>query len=330
MKILITGSDGFIGSNLSEKLILEGHEITALCQYNSQGSIGNLEFINQKAKKNINIIHGDIRDKDLIGKIIRKQDVVIHLAALVGIPYSYEAYQSYIDTNISGTLNILSAIKKNSHTFLIHTSTSEVYGSAQFIPIKENHPLNAQSPYAATKIASDQLVNSFGKSFNLNTCIIRPFNTFGPGQSPRAIIPTVIIQALAKRKKIFLGNLNTVRDLTYVEDTIEAFALCLKKLKKINGETINLGTGKGFVIRDVVKRILKITNSSSKIVIQKKRIRPNKSEVLNLISSNLKAKKILKWYPQNTKFNFDLTLLKTINWYKENKNFYEISSKYKI
>jgi NAD dependent epimerase/dehydratase len=331
MKILVTGSDGFIGSNLVNKLVNKGHNITALCQYNSLGLIGNLDFLEKKIKDGINIIHGDIRDKDFIEKIVKKHDVIFHLAALVGIPYSYHSYYSYVDTNVLGTLNILSAMKKNLNSYLIHTSTSEVYGSAQYVPIDENHPLAAQSPYAATKISADQIVNSFTKSFSLNSCIIRPFNTFGPGQSPRAIIPTVIIQSLSKNKKIFLGNLNTIRDLTFVDDTVEGFYLCLKKLKKINGETINLGAGKGYLIKDIVKKIIKITNSSSEIVIQNERIRPKNSEVIKLISCNSKAKKIIGWKPiYVSSKNFEIALKKTVSWYDENKIFYSNSKKYNV
>tara|TARA_B100001027_G_scaffold216907_1_gene195034 strand:- start:2062 stop:3054 length:993 start_codon:yes stop_codon:yes gene_type:complete len=330
MKILITGADGFIGSHLTEKLAKLGHKITALCYYNSFNSIGNLVYLDKKVLKGIEIIHGDLRDISLVENLIKGKDFVFNLAALIGIPYSFKAYHSYLDTNIKGTLNILTAIKKYSSTFLIHTSTSEVYGSAQYTPIDENHPLVAQSPYAATKIAADQLVGSFNKSFGIKTCIIRPFNTFGPRQSSRAIIPTAITQIIKKPKKLFFGNLNTVRDLTYIEDTINAFCLCLKN-NKINGQIINLGTGKGYIINNVINRIIKIENSKSNIIIKKNRIRPNNSEVQKLISSNNLAKNLLKWRPKysNSKF-FDEALTKTIEWFKRNRNKSEDHSRYII
>lgn len=331
MKILVTGADGFIGSHLTEKLAKLGHKVTALCYYNSFNSIGNLIYLDKKVLKRIEIIHGDLRDISLVENLIKGKDFVFNLAALIGIPYSFKAYHSYLDTNIKGTLNILTAIKKYPSTYLIHTSTSEVYGSAQYTPINENHPLVAHSPYAASKIAADQLVVSFNKSFGIESCIIRPFNTFGPRQSSRAIIPTAINQIIKKPNKIFFGNLNTIRDLTYIDDTIDAFCLCLKTRNRINGEIINLGTGKGHLIKDVINRIIKLEKSNSKIIISKDRVRPNSSEVEKLISSNKTAKKLLKWTPKykNSK-DFNKALFETIEWFKKNRRQSEDSSKYII
>ncbi len=331
MKILITGADGFIGSHMTEKLTKLGHQVTALSYYNSFNSIGNLIYLDKKILKSLEIIHGDLRDISLIENLIKGKDFVFNLAALIGIPYSFKAYHSYLDTNIKGTLNILSAIKKYPSTYLIHTSTSEVYGSAQYTPIDEKHPLVAQSPYAASKISADQFVESFNRSFDIGTCTIRPFNTFGPRQSSRAIIPTAINQIIKRPKKIFFGNLNTVRDLTYIDDTINAFCLCLKNAKKINGKTINLGTGKGYLIKDIINKIIKLEKSKSKIIIKKDRIRPNNSEVQKLISSNYLAKNLLKWKPKyvNPKF-FDKALISTIEWFKKNGNQSEDSSRYII
>ena len=331
MRILVTGADGFIGSHLTEKLSKLGYQVTALCYYNSFNSIGNLAYLEKKTLQRIEIIHGDLRDNSFIENLIKGKDFVFNLAALIGIPYSFKAYNSYLETNIKGTLNILTGIKKYPSTFLIHTSTSEVYGSAQYIPMDEKHPLVAQSPYAASKIAADQFVGSFNKSFGIGSCIIRPFNTFGPRQSSRAIIPTAINQIIKKPKKIFFGNLNTVRDLTYIDDTINAYCLCLKNKNRINGETINLGIGKGYFIKDVINRIIKLEKSSSKIIISKDRIRPNSSEVDKLISSNNTAKKLLKWIPKykNSK-DFNKALFETIEWFKKNSNQSEDNTKYII
>tara|TARA_A100000164_G_C21899201_1_gene769609 strand:+ start:834 stop:1829 length:996 start_codon:yes stop_codon:yes gene_type:complete len=331
MKILVTGADGFIGSHLVEKLVKKNHKVTALCYYNSFNSIGNLNFLEKKMLKKIDIKHGDVRDHAFIEDLIVGKDFIFNLAALIGIPYSYSAYNSYLDTNIQGILNILNVLKKNPKPFLVHTSTSEVYGSAQYTPIDEKHPLVAQSPYAATKIAADKLVESFNKSFSINSCIIRPFNTFGPRQSSRAVIPTAINQIVNLQKHIYFGKIDTIRDLTYIDDTIDAFCLCLKKKSKINGKTINLGVGKGYVIKKVINRILELEKSKSKIIIQEARIRPDQSEVLKLISKNYLAKKLLNWTPRysNSK-NFDLALIKTIKWFKENNNNDSNFSKYII
>lgn len=318
MKILVTGADGFIGSHLTERLIEMGHEVTGLCHYNSFNSIGNLKFLNENKVKYLKIVHGDIRDKNFVHKLLKNKDFIFHLAALIGIPHSYESYYSYVDTNIIGTLNILNSIRTYNN-FLVHTSTSEVYGSAQYYPMDENHPLNAQSPYAATKIAADQLAMSFCKSYNLPISIIRPFNNFGPRQSSRAIIPTIIAQAISNSKKIELGNLNSTRDFTYVLDTIEGFISCLKNRDKIKGQIINLGSGYDISVKELAEKIISIVNRKSKIKVSKKRIRPENSEVNKLLSSNLKAKKILNWEPKYSgKLKINQGIIKTIEWFIKN------------
>ena len=326
-KILVTGGSGFIGSHLVESLISKKYSVTVLVPYDINNSIGWLKSI--KFKKKVKIVHGDVCDQSLIYKLVKKNNYVIHLAALISIPYSYQSPSSYVNTNILGTLNILEACRKSKITRMLHTSTSEVYGSAQYTPIDEHHPLNAQSPYAATKVAADQLVLSYYRSFNLPVSIIRPFNTFGPRQSLRAVIPTIISQVLNGNLDIKLGKISTKRDFTHVKDTAEGFVSALKA-KNIDGEVINLGTGVNFSIKNVIDLISKITKKKINIIIDKQRLRPSKSEVSNLLSNNKKAKKILKWklkYPG--KKGFEQAMINTIEWFSDPKNlkFYD-SNKY--
>jgi len=279
-RILVTGAGGFIGSNLVETLIKRNFKVTALVQYSVDNNYGWLDSIKIK-NNNPKIITGDICDSIFVDKICRNIDYIIHLAALISIPYSYRSPLSYINTNILGTTNLLEGCRKYKIKHFIHTSTSEVYGSAKYAPIDENHPLNAQSPYAASKIASDQICLSFQKSFNLPITIIRPFNTFGPRQSLRAVIPTILYQA-SINNTIELGNLDATRDFTFVDDTVNGFICALNKKKTI-GEVINLGTGYEISIRDIVKLTSKILNK--KLIIKKKteRFRPKKSEVKRLV-----------------------------------------------
>ena len=273
---------------------------------------------------------GDIRDEDLINKLTKDVEKIFHLAALIGIPYSYNAPRSYIDTNVIGTLNVLNAAIKN-QTKVIHTSTSEVYGTPKKIPIDEKHRLFAQSPYAASKISSDQLALSYFSSFNLPVCVIRPFNTFGPRQSLRAIIPTIITQMLNdKSKEIKLGNTHTTRDFSYISDTVDGFFKTFNK-NKIFGEVINLGTGKEISISSIVKIVGELTKKDKKIIYENKRIRAKKSEITRLCSSNLKAKKILKWQPKYVNKNgFKIAIKKTIDWYKDKKYQFEKSKIYNL
>ena len=269
MNIFVTGACGFIGSHLIERLTKLNHNVKAFTYYNAQNSYGWLDNIDPKILKNIEIISGDIRDYEFLNKNIKKIDTIIHLAALIGIPYSYHASRSYIDTNVSGTFNILDCAKNNNVSKTIITSTSEVYGTAQRVPIEENHLLNAQSPYAASKIGADQLALSFNKSFKLPVSILRPFNTFGPRQSARAIIPTIITQIL-KSNKIKLGNLTPTRDFTYVEDTVDAFVKALKA-SKISGEVINIGNNFEISIKDTLEIIKEIYGKEIQLIKDKKK-----------------------------------------------------------
>ena len=319
MNIFVTGACGFIGSHLIERLTKLNHNVKAFTYYNAQNSYGWLDNIDPKILKNIEIISGDIRDYEFLNKNIKKIDTIIHLAALIGIPYSYHASRSYIDTNVSGTFNILDCAKNNNVSKTIITSTSEVYGTAQRVPIEENHLLNAQSPYAASKIGADQLALSFNKSFKLPVSILRPFNTFGPRQSARAIIPTIITQIL-KSNKIKLGNLTPTRDFTYVEDTVEAFVKALKA-SKISGEVINIGNNFEISIKDTLEIIKEICGKEIQLIKDKKRIRPKNSEVNRLLASTKKAQRLLKWKPQYAgKKGFRKGILKTINWFKKKEN----------
>tara|TARA_B100001057_G_scaffold499320_1_gene609511 strand:- start:4197 stop:5192 length:996 start_codon:yes stop_codon:yes gene_type:complete len=320
MKIFVTGASGFIGSHLVEKLIKKGYKVKALVPYNIDNSWGWIDSFEKKIKKKIQVIPGDISDQDLILKETKNCEVIFHLAALISIPYSYKSPRSYITTNVIGTLNILEAARVNKTKKVIITSTSEVYGSAKYIPIDEKHSLNAQSPYAASKIAADQISLSYFRSFGIPLTIIRPFNTFGPRQSQRAAIPTIIAQILMGKKVIRLGNLRSSRDFTLVEDTVDGFLKAINNTKCV-GEVINLGTGSHFTIKETVRIISQILNKKIKVTLDKKRIRPKKSEVDRLLSKNLKAKKILGWRPKyaGTK-GFNNALKITIDWFKNPEN----------
>jgi dTDP-glucose 4,6-dehydratase len=324
-KILITGASGFIGSHLTEKLVNLGYFVRVIVPYNVENSWGWLDYLDTKIKKNLEVISGDICDQDLINKSVKDVDVVFHLAALISIPYSYISPRSYASVNITGTLNLLEAARTHSVELIVNTSTSEVYGSSQYSPIDELHPLNAQSPYAASKIAADQLCLSYNKSFNLPVTIIRPFNTFGPRQSLRAAIPTMITQVIINEKEINLGNLISKRDFSYVDDTVMGFVSCLSN-KKCIGEVINLGSGYDFSMQEVLLIIEDILNKKLKVNVDQKRIRPEKSEVNHLLSNNTKAKKLLNWEPQfKGKKGFEEGIRKTIEWFgkKENLSLYK-------
>ena len=327
-KILVTGGGGFIGSHLIEKLIKLGHKVKTIIPYNIDNSWGWIDTFPDNIKKNIDVITGDVCDASLMLKETKKIDVVFHLAALISIPYSYKSPLSYINTNILGSISALEAARVNSCELFVNTSTSEVYGSAQYVPIDEKHPLNAQSPYSASKISSDQLVMSYYKSFGTPVTIIRPFNTFGPRQSMRAAISTIISQVINNNKSIKVGNIETKRDFTYVDDTVMGYIKTLNN-KKIIGETINLGTGKDFSISQTINMIKRINKKEHlKIKIDKNRIRPSKSEVTRLISNNRKAEKLLKWKPKfNGKKGFELGLEKTNEWFsnKENVKLYKFN-----
>ena len=319
MRIFVTGADGFIGSHLVERLVKLGHSVKAFTFYNFKSSNGWLDYLDKKLIKNLDIVSGDIRDYDFLEKKIKGSEIVYHLAALIAIPYSYHSPRSYIDTNVIGTYNILQSSKKNNISKIIITSTSEVYGTAQSVPIKENHSLNAQSPYAATKIAADQLALSFYKSFDLPVTILRPFNTYGPRQSARAVIPTIISQLISGNKYIKIGNLKPTRDFTYVEDTVDAFVLALKK--NLSGEVINIGNKFEISIKSILDIFKKDFNYDFKVIIDEKRVRPKKSEVFRLLASDFKAKKLLNWKPRYYGITgFKKGLAKTIEWFSKPDN----------
>jgi NAD dependent epimerase/dehydratase len=330
-KILITGSEGFIGSHIVERLVLKGYKVKALVLYNFNNSYGWLDTIDKKILSEVEVITGDIRDLSFLIRITKKVDVILHLAALISIPYSYQASYSNIETNVLGSYNILEASKINNIKKTIITSTSEVYGTAQKIPIDENHPINPQSPYAASKSAADKISLSYNKSFNLPICVIRPFNTFGPRQSLRAIIPTIISQIVSGKKIIDIGNVSPRRDFTFIEDTVDAFMLSINS-KKIIGEEINLGNGFDISISEIIKILRNDFNFNFEIKVNQKRLRPKNSEVQRLIASNLKATKLLKWKPKyKGLLGFKKGLEKTIKWYENPNNLkYFKSNNYNI
>lgn len=316
-KILVTGAGGFIGSHLTEKLVACGYTVKAFVHYNSKNSWGWLDSF--KCKKNIEIIAGDIRDTDIVRHAMRDVETVFHLAALIGIPYSYHSPEAYVETNVKGSLNILQAAKDLGVKKVVLTSTSEIYGTAQAVPITEAYPINPQSPYAATKAAADLLAMSFYRSFNLPIAIVRPFNTYGPRQSARAVVPTIITQILNGQKKIKLGAIKPTRDLTYVEDTVDGFiraGVCPGAI----GEIINLGNNSEISIGDLAKLISSYLDYDIKIESDQERKRPQKSEVQRLMADNTKAKRILGWAP---KHSLETGLKKTIIWFKKNKGIYK-------
>ena len=294
-KILVTGAAGFIGSHLVETLVRSNYSVRAFVHYNSGGHLFNLEKVPKDILDSVEVIAGDIADSFAVAKAVQGCDFVCHLAALIGIPYSYIAPAAYVQTNIVGTLNILEACRRFEVKRLIQTSTSETYGTAQYVPIDENHPMVGQSPYSATKIAADKLVESFGLSFGLPITIVRPFNTYGPRQSLRAVIPTIIMQAL-KDCRVKLGNLDPVRDLTYVTDTANGFLSAIKS-DKVIGETVNLGVGRGISIKELVDKIGKLLGMDLIVDQDGNRYRPEKSEVMKLVSNNNKAASLMGWSP---------------------------------
>tara|TARA_B100001063_G_C16773306_1_gene563186 strand:+ start:1292 stop:2284 length:993 start_codon:yes stop_codon:yes gene_type:complete len=319
MKILVIGAEGFIGSHLVDNLVSKGHDVTAFVLYNSFNFFGWLEQIDQKKFKKVKIFTGDVRDFQSVSLALKNKDVVINLAALIAIPYSYKAARSYIDTNIIGTHNVLEAAKNNKTKKIIHTSTSEIYGTAKYVPIDENHPINPQSPYAASKASADQLAISYYHSFNLPITILRPFNTFGPRQSMRAVIPTIIGQVI-NSDKINIGNVKPTRDFTFVTDTVDAFSKAIKATK-INGEVINIGSNFEVSIKEIIQMVASITNKKVLIKKDHQRVRPKSSEVDRLVCSNKKAKKLLKWSPSSGgKKGFKEALAKTIKWFSNKEN----------
>lgn len=315
-KILVTGADGFIGSHLCESLVQLGFKVKALSQYNSFNFWGHLE--QSSYLNDMEVISGDLRDSFFCEKLAKDVDIIFHLGALIAIPYSYNAPQSYVDTNIQGTLNMLEAARKNGISKFIHTSTSEVYGTALYVPIDEKHPLQPQSPYSASKISADMMALSYYNSFDLPLIIARPFNTYGPRQSARAIIPTIITQILGEAKELKLGDLSPTRDLNFVLDTCAGF-ISLLKLNSY-GEVFNIGSGKEYSMSELVNLIKKLLNSNIKVIEDKARLRPKNSEVFRLCCDNTKLKNASSW---QSKFSLEEGLLKTIEYFKNNLNAYK-------
>jgi NAD dependent epimerase/dehydratase len=317
-KVLITGADGFIGSHLTEKLISQGARVKAFVMYNSFNTWGWIDTFSPEDKKAAEIVCGDIRETDLLKQTLKDVDIVFHLAALIAIPYSYASPASYIKTNVEGTLNLLQTSLECGVKKVIHTSTSEVYGTAQYVPIDEKHPLQGQSPYSASKIGADMIAESFFRSFNLPVATVRPFNTYGPRQSARAIIPTLILQLL-KDTKIRVGSLHPIRDFTYVGDTVDGF-IKAAEAEGTNGEVINIGSNQGISIRELTNTLSQIVGKEVIIECDEERIRPVNSEVNQLLCNNQKAKELIKWHPT---VKLVEGLSKTVNWFKKNQQVYK-------
>ena len=318
--VVITGADGFIGSHLTESLVKLGCNVTAFTMYNSLNSWGWLDTIDKKIIDNTKVISGDIRDQRSVNNLCHKADYIFHLASLIAIPYSYESPYSYLQTNALGTLNVLEYCREKGIKQLIHTSTSEVYGDFNKIPIDENTPVIAKSPYSATKIAADQLAYAYYSSYDIPVSIIRPFNTFGPRQSNRAIIPTIITQLIDNKKDVKLGSLYPTRDFTYVKDTVKGFIAMTNKKKSL-GEVINIGSGHEISIEDLFLLINSIINTDIKIKKDRSRIRPKKGEVNRLKANNKKAKDLIGWTPEyHGKQGLKKAMIETIDWFKDPNN----------
>jgi len=319
-KILVTGSEGFIGSHLTESLVKMGYKVKAFTFYNSFGNLGWLEKVSKEIKNELEIFSGDIRDPNGVKEAIKNSDYVMHLASLIGIPFSYNSPDSYIDTNIKGTLNVLQASRAYDIEQVVHTSTSEVYGTARFVPITEEHSISGQSPYAASKIGADQLAYSFYSSFDLPVSIIRPFNTYGPRQSARAVIPTIIGQIASNKKFLEIGSVNPTRDFSFIRDTVNGFIASIGNKKTI-GEAINLGSNYEITIGDTISLISKIMNSNIQIKESKERVRPKNSEVERLFACNKKAKLLMGWEPEYSGIaGFKKGLKETIEWFTKAEN----------
>lgn len=319
-KILITGADGFIGSHLTEELVKQGYKVRAFAYYNSFNTWGWLDTLPKAVLNEIEVFTGDIRDPNGVRESMKGIDEVHHLAALIAIPFSYHSPDSYVDTNIKGTLNVLQAARDLETSRILVTSTSEVYGTAQYVPIDEKHPYQGQSPYSATKIGADRIAESFYRSFDMPITIVRPFNTYGPRQSARAVIPTIITQLLAGKEEIKLGSLTPTRDFNYVKDTVQGFIEIAKATNTI-GEEINIATQQEISIGQLAEELIKQINPNAKIICEEERLRPEKSEVNRLLGSNKKIRKMTNWKPQHT---LEEGLAETIEWIKHNLDKYKV------
>ena len=318
-KILVTGSDGFIGSHLTEELVRAGYQVKAFVYYNSFNTWGWLDTLPSDVMKNVEIFQGDVRDPNGVKEAMKETAAVFHLAALIAIPFSYHSPDTYVDTNIKGTLNILQAAREQDLERVLVTSTSEVYGTAQYVPMDEKHPFQGQSPYSATKIGADRLAESFYRSFQLPVSVVRPFNTFGPRQSARAVIPTIITQLLAGKEKIHLGSLTPTRDFNYVKDTVNGFIKIYESERTI-GEEINIATQHEISIGELAEELIRQINPNAKIVCDEERLRPEKSEVNRLLGSNKKIKELTDWKPV---YSFEEGLSETISFFKDNMDKYK-------
>ena len=317
--VLVTGADGFIGSHLTEELVKKGEKVKAFCYYNSFGAWGWIDTLPKEIKDEIEVFMGDIRDPNGVRTAMKGMDVVYHLAALIAIPFSYHSPDSYVDTNIKGTLNVLNAARDLEVKRLLVTSTSEVYGTAQYVPIDEKHPFQGQSPYSATKIGADRLAESFWRSFNLPVTIVRPFNTYGPRQSGRAVIPTIITQLLAGQTEIKLGSLTPTRDFNYVKDTAAGF-MAIADCPEAIGQELNIATGVEHSIGDLAKELIAQINPEARIVCDEERLRPEKSEVNRLLGDSTKLRQLTGWAPRYT---FAQGLAETIAFLRDNLNKYK-------
>lgn len=320
-KVLVTGADGFIGSHLVERLVAEGCRVKAFVYYNSFGSWGWIDKLPPELKKEIEIFQGDVRDSNAVRTAVKDCEIVFHLAALIAIPFSYYAPDSYVDTNIKGTLNILQAARDFQIEKTLITSTSEVYGTAQYTPIDEKHPKQGQSPYSATKIGADHLAESFYRSFNLPVTVVRPFNTYGPRQSARAVIPTIITQLLNAETEIKLGDTRPTRDLVYVKDTVNGFVE-IAMSDDLNGEECNIATQREISVGELAEEIIRQINPAARIISEEQRLRPEKSEVFRLLGSNEKISKYTNWKPR---YSLEEGIKETIEWFSGagNLDFYK-------
>ncbi len=316
---LVTGAGGFIGTHLVEALVRNNARVRAFVHYNSRNDWGNLELLPEEIIERIEIITGDIRDPFCIRNAVKGCDMVFHLAALIAIPYSYQAPMDFVNTNIQGTVNVMQACRDEGVGKVVHTSTSEVYGTALYTPIDEKHPLQGQSPYSASKIGADKMVESYYNSFGLQVATIRPFNTFGPRQSARAVIPAICSQILSGKKKIHMGLLSPVRDFTFVQDTVNGFIKIAESDRSV-GEVINIGSGKGISIGDLLKTIMELIGKDIKIISDDVRMRPLKSEVMNLLCDNRKARELVGWEPT---FTLKDGLKETIRYVQEHPEKYK-------
>ncbi len=319
-KILVTGADGFIGSHLIEELVRRGHDVRAFVLYNSFNSWGWLDHCEPGIKKNLDVFSGDIRDTYGVKTAMQGCNVVIHLAALIAIPYSYHSPSTYVDTNVTGSLHIVQAARELCVEKVVHTSTSEVYGTARYVPIDEEHPLQGQSPYSASKIGADQIALSFYRSFGTPVAVIRPFNTYGPRQSARAVIPTIITQILSGKRRINLGSLTPTRDFNYIDDTVRGF-IAMAESDTAVGQVINIGSGFEVSIGDVARLIVEKLSADVEIVTDEQRLRPEGSEVDRLLADNGKAKRLIGWSPEYADLEgFRRGIKKTIEWFSNPEN----------